>query len=139
MIGEFHHYGVTVSDMDEALGFYRDTLGLEEAERLSFDDEAFGTFVGVEDVDVDIVFLDAGDAAVELLAYAGGGDDANEGVSSNDVGAAHVCLEVPDIEAVYDDLAGDVEFLSPPQTLSNGATVAYVFDPDGNVVELLAE
>jgi hypothetical protein len=41
--------------------FYRDALGLEESERLSFDDEAFGTFVGIEGVDVGIVFLDASD------------------------------------------------------------------------------
>jgi len=60
-----------------------------------------------------------------LLEYAAPpGVDANEGVANNDVGAAHVCLEVPDIGAVHDDLSGDVEFLSPPQTLSNGAQVA---------------
>lgn len=139
MLGDFHHYGVTVSDMDEALGFYRDTLGLEETERLSFASEAFSTFAGVEDADVEIRFLDAGGAAVELLEYAAPAGDATEGVSNNDVGAAHVCLAVPDLGAVYEDLADDVEFLSPPQTLSNGATVVYVFDPDGNVVELLEE
>lgn len=110
------------------------------SERLSFSNEKFSTFVGLEGVDVDIVFLDAGGAAVELLEYAAPpGGDTNEGVANNDVGAAHVCLEVPDIGAVHDDLSGDVEFLSPPQTLSNGAQVAYVFDPDGNVVELLEE
>ncbi|WP_317175976.1 VOC family protein [Halomontanus rarus] len=29
MSKQFHHYGVTVSDMDEALVFYDDALGLE--------------------------------------------------------------------------------------------------------------
>lgn len=140
MIGELHHYGVTVSEMEEALGFYRDALGLAVSERLSFASGEFSTFVGVEGVDVDIAFLDAGSGAIELLEYAAPpGDDANEGVANNDVGAAHICLEVPDIEAVHDELNEDVEFLSPPQRLSNGARVAYVFDPDGNVVELLQE
>jgi len=140
MIGTSHHYGVTVSDMDEALGFYRDTLGMETDAELSFASEEFSKFVGVENADVDIVFLDAGGFAVELLEYNHPpGGDANEGVSNNDVGAAHLCLEVDDIDEVYDDLSGETEFINPPQTLENGAQVAYMYDPDGNVVELLEE
>lgn len=140
MIGESHHYGVTVSDMDEALGFYRDTLGMEVVDQLSFASEEFSKFVGVPDTDVDITFLDADGCAVELLEYNNPpGGDANEGVSNNDVGAAHFCLAVDDVESVYEDLSDEAEFLNPPQTLSNGAQVAYVFDPDGNIVELLAE
>ncbi|WP_256474623.1 VOC family protein [Haloplanus halophilus] len=140
MIGSSHHYGVTVSDMDEALGFYRDTLGMEEVDAFSFASEEFSKFVGVEDVDVDLVFLDANGCAVELLEYNNPpGGDANEGVANNDVGAAHFCLEVDDIDAVYEDLSDEVEFVNPPQTLSNGAEVAYMYDPDGNVVELLSE
>lgn len=140
MIGQSHHYGVTVSDMDEALGFYRDTLGMEVVDELSFASEEFGKFVGVENVDVDITFLDANGCAVELLKYNNPpGGDANEGVSNNDVGAAHFCLEVEDVQAVYEDLSGDVEFVNPPQTLSNGAVVTYMYDPDGNIIELLEE
>ncbi len=140
MIGTSHHYGVTVSDMDEALGFYRDTLGMEVVDQLSFASEEFSKFVGVADVDVDITFLDANGCAVELLEYNNPpGGDANEGVSNNDVGAAHFCLEVEDAQAVYDDLSDEVEFINPPQTLENGARVAYMIDPDGNVVEILEE
>lgn len=140
MIGSAHHYGVTVSNLDDALEFYRDELGMEPADELSFDSEEFGKFVGVEDVDVDIVFLDANGTLVELLEYNHPpGDDANEGVSNNDVGAAHLCIEVDDIESVYDDLSSGTSFINPPQTLDNGAKVAYMYDPDDNVIELLEE
>lgn len=141
MIGQAHHYGVTVSDMDEALSFYRDTLGMEEMDSASFASEEFSKFVGVDDVNVDLIFLDADGCAVELLEYNNPpGGDANEGVSNNDVGAAHFCLEVDDLDAVYDDLRDEgVEFINPPQTLENGAEVAYIYDPDDNVVELLSE
>lgn len=140
MIGESHHYGVTVSDMDESLEFYRDILGMEEVDNLSFASEEFSKFVGVPEVDVDITFLDADGCAVELLEYNNPpGGNANEGVSNNDDGAAHFCLEVDDIDGVYEDLSEEVEFLNPPQTLSNGAQVAYMFDPDRNIVELLEE
>lgn len=139
MIGEAHHYGVTVSDLEEAVAFYRDVLGMDELDRIAFDDEAFSTFVDVEDADVDIAFLDAGGCAVELLEYADGAGNANEGVSNDTVGASHFCLAVDDIDRRYDDLSDSVEFVSPPQTLENGAMVAYLYDPDGNVVELLEE
>lgn len=138
MIGEAHHYGVTVSDMDEVLPFYRDLLDLEVTNRFDAGGEAFDRFVGVEDTDVDIVFMDAGGCAVELLEYRNPpGDDANAGVSNNDTGAAHICLTVDDLDEVYDDLKDDAEFISPPQTLGSGSKVAYVYDPDGNVVEFL--
>lgn len=140
MIGTSHHYGVTVSDMDRALEFYRDTLGMETDAELSFASDEFSKFVGVADTDVDIVFLDAGGFAVELLEYNNPpGGNANEGVSNNDVGASHLCLEVDDIEETYEDLSGETEFINPPQTLENGARVAYMYDPDRNVVELLEE
>lgn len=132
-----HHYGVTVSDIDAAEAFYGERLGLPVADRLSFDDAAFARFVDVPGADVDIVFFDAGGFQIEVLEYAGSSENANDGASNDDVGVAHVCLEVDDLDAEYDRLADDVEFLSPPQTLESGAQVVYARDPDGNVVELL--
>jgi catechol 2,3-dioxygenase-like lactoylglutathione lyase family enzyme len=143
MIGTAHHYGVTVSDLEETLPFYRDTLGLElvsrgHVERGSADSETFEDFVGVDGtVDVEVVFLDAGGCQVELLQYhSPEGEDAH-GASNNDPGASHFCLEVEDIDAVYDDLRADgVEFVSEPVTLSKGVRVAYMYDPEGKIVEL---
>lgn len=142
MIGEAHHYGVTVSDLEESLAFYRDTLGLDvvsrgHVERDSEDARKFSDFVDVPDVDVEVVFLDAGGCQVELLRYYHPeGENANEGVSNNDYGAAHFCLQVDDIDEIYEDLSDDVEFIDEPVTLSKGVRVAYMYDPDGNVVEL---
>lgn len=138
--GQAHHYGVTVSDLDEAVKFYTDTLGLEQAAKLSFASEEFSKLVGVEDVDVNLAHLDADGCIVELLEYDNPiGGDANEGVANNDVGAAHFCLEVDDLDAIYDELSNDVEFINLPQTLDNGLQVVYLSDPDGNIIELLSE
>lgn len=137
---EFHHYGVTVSDMDKALEFYRDRLGLDVTNQLSLDGEEFRTFVDVENAAADITFLDAGTCAIELLEYTNpDSNDANAGVTSNDTGASHICLAVEDITSVYDDLTTDYEFISPPQTLENGAQVANMYDPDNNVVQIIEE
>lgn len=137
---EFHHDGVTVSNIDEALEFYRDALGLEVTNRLSLDSEEFETFVGVDDAAAEIIFLDAGSCAVELVEYVvPDGEDANAGVTANDTGASHICLAVEDILSAYEELETDYEFVSPPQTLENGAKVANMYDPDGNVVQLIEE
>lgn len=134
----FHHYGVTVSDLDTALEFYRDALGLEVANELSLDGEPFRSFVGVEDATADIVFLDADSCAIELLEYSQPpGDEANAGVTSNDTGASHICLAVDDVDDTYAELATGYESISDPQTLENGATVVNFRDPDGNVVQLI--
>ena len=45
-----HHVGITVSDLDTVLPFYRDVLGLDVVTRFSVSGEAFATGVGVEDV-----------------------------------------------------------------------------------------
>lgn len=142
MIGTAHHYGVTVSNIEESIEFYEGVLGLEvlsrgHVEKGSEDADKFDDFVGVEGVDVEVAFLDAGGCQVELLQYyEPPGEDANEGVSNNDVGAAHFCLQVDDIDEVYDELSDDVEFIYEPVTLSKGVRVAYMYDPDDNVVEL---
>jgi catechol 2,3-dioxygenase-like lactoylglutathione lyase family enzyme len=125
------------------LPFYRDTLGLEvvsrgHVEAGSADSEKFEQFVGVDGtVDVEVVFLDAGGCQVELLEYRQpAGEDAH-GASNNDPGASHFCLEVEDIDARYEELTAEgVEFVYEPVTLSKGVRVAYMHDPEGNVVEL---
>jgi catechol 2,3-dioxygenase-like lactoylglutathione lyase family enzyme len=139
MIGTAHHYGVTVSDMEKSIAFYRDVLGMELLEQNEFEDEAFSTFVDVEKADVDIAFLDAGGCAIELLQYTTSEENANEGVSNDMVGASHFCIEVDDIDHQYNKLSNSAEFVSSPQTLTNGAKVVYLYDPDKNTIELLEE
>lgn len=143
MIGTAHHYGVTVESLEDTLPFYRDTLGLEvlsegHVESGTEDSAKFEDFVGVDGaVDVEVVFLDAGGCQIELLQYnAPPGSDAH-GASNNDAGASHFCLQVDDIDSVYEELTADgIEFIHEPVTLSKGVRVAYMFDPEGNIVEL---
>ena len=138
MVGTADHHGVVVSDIDRALTFYRDTLGMDVVDEISQESDAFSRAVGVENTDVDLAFLDAHGFTIELVEYnRPDGNNANETTTSNDVGATHFCLAVEDIEGVYDDLREDAEFVSTPQELKNGVKLAFMRDPDGNVVELL--
>lgn len=138
MIGEAHHHGVTVSDIEDSLAFYRDALGLPVEDRFTLSGQNFSRFVDVEGAEVEIVFFDAGGCAFEILDYrTPPGENVNDGVANNDVGAAHFCFEVDDVTEVYDDLSGEADFLSEPQTLESGAEVVYAEDPDGNIIEFL--
>lgn len=137
MLGESHHYGVTVSDIETLKAFYVDVLGMEETARVTHEGEAISTISGVDGTKMEIAFLQAGDFAVELLQYhSPEGKNANDGVRNCDVGSAHFCLEVEDVDELYTQLKDDVAFINPPQELSSGARVSYLYDPDENVVEL---
>ena len=131
-----HHYGITVSDLDRAVEFYRDVLGLEVIAEFSVGGDAFATGVDVDGASAEFAHLDAGDARIELVSYDPEGDTRGNS-SLNEPGAAHVGLEVDDLNAVYEALPNGVDTLSEPQTTESGTKICFVRDPEGNLVELL--
>ncbi|WP_380674383.1 VOC family protein [Salinigranum sp. GCM10025319] len=131
-----HHVGLTVSDLDRAVDFYRDTFDLAVVDRFSVEGEAFATGVGVEGASADFAHLDAGGARVELVEY----DPEGAAVESGDVnrpGTAHLGLAVDDLDAFYESLSDEVETTSPPQRTASGTEILFVHDPEGNLVEVL--
>jgi catechol 2,3-dioxygenase-like lactoylglutathione lyase family enzyme len=131
-----HHFGVTVSDLDRAVEFYRDVLDLDVLTRFSVGGEAFATGVGIEGARAEFAHLDAGGARLELVSYTPEGD-ARGNAQLNQPGATHVGLSVDDLDAVYEGLPDDVEPVSEPQTTESGTTIMFLRDPEGNLVELL--
>lgn len=131
-----HHYAITVSDLDQALQFYRDVLDLEVIAEFSVGGEAFATGVDVPGASAEFVHLDGGDARIELVAYEPEGDSRPR-PSLNEPSATHLGLAVDDLDSVYANLPDDVETLSDPQTTESGTRILFVRDPEGNLVELL--
>lgn len=131
-----HHFAVTVSDLDRAVAFYRDTLGLDVLSEFTVGGDAFATGVGIDGASAEFVHLDAGDARIELVEYSPEGEAAAE-TDLNQPGANHLGLEVEDLDAVFADLPEDVETLAEPQTTESGTRILFVRDPDGTLVELL--
>ena len=80
------HVGVAVSDLDTALAFYRDVLGLVPHSRETAD--------GAE-----IVSLPFGDAEVELLTSADPASPIGKFLARRGPGIHHICYRVPDLEA----------------------------------------
>jgi catechol 2,3-dioxygenase-like lactoylglutathione lyase family enzyme len=131
-----HHVGITVTDLDRAVEFYRDTFGLAVLDRFTVSGEGFSTGVGVPGATGQFAHLDADGVRVELIEYDPEGADA-AAESVNQPGAKHLGLGVDDLDAFYEGLDDGVETLSEPQTTSSGAHILFVRDPEGNLIEVI--
>jgi lactoylglutathione lyase len=143
LVTGFWHAGVTVKDMDRALAFYRDTLGLE----LEWLGDTAGDYRwrvwGMEAEQVKAAFLrvPGSDAMVELFEFVG---VERHPASSRpcDYGAGHFCLFVSDAEALYERLVANGYgsrsngVVTAESGLRRGAKIVYTIDPDGYHVEL---
>lgn len=131
-----HHFGVTVTDLERAVEFYRDVLGLAVLDRFTVSGEAFSAAVGVEGATGRFVHLDADGARIELVEYDPEGEE-RSGASVNRPGAKHVGLAVDDIDAFYDGLPEGVETVSEPRTTESGTRILFLRDPEENLVEVI--
>ncbi len=96
----FSHVGVCVSDLERSLAFYRDTLGFREVRRLDVSGDETETLLGLQDVDLQAVFLELDGITLELLHYVSPGvRGAGEPRPMNALGLTHLSLRVPDLEA----------------------------------------
>jgi len=82
-----HHIAVAVRDLDEALVFYRDALGLEVTGRREVPKEG-----------VEIAFLASGEAEVELIQPLDDEGGVARFLEKHGDGLHHLCLKVDDID-----------------------------------------
>jgi lactoylglutathione lyase len=139
----FFHAGVTVSDMDAALSFYRDGLGLEVISDGSASGTSAARIWALDPGRVRVVFLrvPGSDAVVELFEFS---DVERHSASARpvDYGAGHFCLYVDDAEAMLVRLAASGfrsrsgEVVTIDRGPHAGAKAVYLIDPDGYHVEL---
>jgi len=139
-IGELHHVGITVRDLEVSLEWYERVFGVTREFIAHGSGPELSAAVGIKDASLRFAFLRLGSAVVELLCYDNERDETFDR-SNADVGSAHVCIDVPDLRAAYEDLsAKGVEFLAPPLDITEGplAGCAFVYfkDPDGVTLEL---
>ncbi|WP_231186586.1 VOC family protein [Haladaptatus sp. DYF46] len=137
-----HHHGISVTDLDRAIEFYRDVLGLELLDQYTLSDDALSTAIESGAITGHFAQLGGDTARVELIEYES--EDEGNGTGTSDdgrdvyeTGAKHLGLETDDIEGIYADLPDDVETVSEPQTTGSGTRICFLRDPDGNAVELL--
>jgi methylmalonyl-CoA/ethylmalonyl-CoA epimerase len=117
---------VPVSDIDQAVGFYRDTLGM----RLLFQ------------APPGLAFFDLAGVRLMLDASAGAGEAASEGGEARR--ASIIYYSVPDLPAAHGTLVErGVAFEAPPHRVArmpdHELWMAFFRDPDHNLLALMSE
>lgn len=112
-----HHIAIAVHDLDAALAFYRDGLGLEMTERREVPEEG-----------VEIAFLPAGEGEIELLQPLSDEGGIARFLEKRGEGLHHVCLAVADVQAAMEQLrAAGAQLLSEePRVNVHGARYVFV-------------
>jgi len=127
---------VTVTDLDRAVEFYRETFDFDSPERFTVSGDAFADGVGVEGATGRFAHFVLDGARIELVEYDPEGAAAT-GADVNQPGAKHLGLAVDDLDAFYAALDSGVETLSEPRTTASGTRICFVRDPEGNLIEIL--
>ncbi|MEV6306583.1 VOC family protein [Actinoplanes sp. NPDC051861] len=127
------HVGLNVADLAAAESWYTLAFGLRVEMRLR-----------VAPVGLDIVMLisDEHGYRLELLYRDGGSPGARADSPAAAVlshGFGHVAFGVPDLEKAYRHLLalGAKPVMAPCPSPESGVDMAYVADPEGNLLELL--
>lgn len=124
-----HHVAVVVRDMDAALAFYRDKLGLP-----------LDVLLPIESDGVRIAFLPVGESSIELVEPTDSTTGVARFLESRGEGFHHVCLEVDDVAAELGRLAAQgVELIDTAPRRGAEGPVAFIHPRSchGVLVELI--
>ena len=129
MKARLDHVGIAVANIDEALAFYRDALGLE----IEASEEVASQQVRAH-------FIPLGDSALELLETTAAGSPIAKYLAKRGPGLHHITLEVEDITAALGELAArGVRLIDErPRPGAHGTLVAFIHPASahGVLVEL---
>jgi methylmalonyl-CoA/ethylmalonyl-CoA epimerase len=129
MIKRIDHIAIVVEDIEAALGFWRDMLGLE-LDRVEV----------VPEQQAAVAFLPTGDSEVELVRPTSTTSGAARFLAKRGPGLHHICFEVDDIVATMAALrARGVRLIDEtPHTGSGGKQIAFLHpeSTNGVLVEL---
>ena len=143
MIVEQFHTGITVSDLQRSIEFYRDVLGLE-LDRVEPPHASRGRKLGVPGAKIEIAIMKYGAKdSIELIKYIEPEAPNAYGYPVNTVGSMHICFRVDDISKEIERLkAHGVEFVGGDDYEENtygplkGLKWIYFKDPDGTNLEI---
>jgi catechol 2,3-dioxygenase-like lactoylglutathione lyase family enzyme len=134
------HVGISVTDLERSIAFYREMFGMEPAmEVMPFAGHPFSSVMGLPDAAGRMCMIVGGNVALELFEFERPSpreQDCDYPVA--DHGISHFGIDVAGIDAVYARLsAAGVRFHAPVTTFASGMRATYGRDPDGNVFEIM--
>jgi catechol 2,3-dioxygenase-like lactoylglutathione lyase family enzyme len=138
------HTGITVSNLERSLAFWRDMLGFKPSHTAHQTGEMAREITGVPGAELKLAVLKTpGGHKIELLEYLAPAERKRH-VDRRpcDLGSAHVALIVDNLDEILSAIeASGWEAAGKPQTLQSGPNagkrVVYVRDPDGTTIEFM--
>lgn len=141
---DLHHIGLTVSDIERSIVFYRDVLGMTlVGRRPHVDSDYVARQTGYPGLVLNAASLKLSPdsrQSLELVQYMNRtGPPAD--TASNRPGNSHLCLTTNDLRACHAGLKSQgVRFKTEPVEITagpnQGGLVVYFYDPDGYTLEL---
>jgi catechol 2,3-dioxygenase-like lactoylglutathione lyase family enzyme len=138
----FNHTAFVVSDLDRAIGFFKDLLGFELASRAPRDKKAIRAMTGLAEADIEVAYLRGFGQWIELIRYQAPADRGGARPKIFQDGAGHIALDVHDADAAVAAAAaydlrpvGDVVTID--QGPNKGRRVVYLQSQDGLSVEFI--
>lgn len=137
MFKRMDHIGLSVKNMEKAISFYRDVIGMEKVLDRYFD-SGLEDIIGEKGAKARIVHMRLEGTLVELFEY--GNPDArapHPDRSQSDYGLIHIGFMVHDFQNTYETLKDKgVKFLGKPVEIRTGVHVAYFHGAEYEVCEM---
>src|ERR1041385_3218405 len=138
------HTGITVSDVERSLAFWRDVLGFECSHSAHQSGEIAEQITGVKGAELKLAVVKSPTGhKIELLEYLSPpGRKKDLDLQPCDVGHVHVALTVENLAALLETIeASGWKARGKPQTLKTGPNAGKravsVRDPDGPTIEFM--
>ncbi|MEI0490231.1 VOC family protein [Brachyspira pulli] len=147
MLKEIMHVGITVSNIENSIKFYRDILGLTLKGQALMEGKETDALFAMNNCKVKIAYLNGSDnimsPPIELLEFVNN-KTIKDKPQLNKISISEICFRVDNIEKVYKHLIdNNVEYLSEPQEFDftaygfSKSKALYFKDPDGIILELM--
>jgi len=140
LVSGVDHIGITVSDMERTIRFFREVLGAEVTEPHTYEDPAIAHAVGFDAVKSIICQANVGGKRFELLQYLTPEGRPPADHRPCDTGHMHIALAVEDIDAVLKRMEEAGFTAAGPIQHGLGKTrlsAIYCYGFDGLVIELI--
>lgn len=147
MLKEIMHVGITVTNIENSIKFYRDILGLTLKGQALMEGKETDALFAMNNCKVKIAYLNGSDniisPPIELLEFVNN-ETIKDKPQLNKISISEICFRVDNIEKVYKHLIdNNVEYLSEPQEFDftaygfSKSKALYFKDPDGIILELM--
>ena len=147
MLKEVMHIGITVSNIENSIKFYRYILGLTLIGQAIMEGKETDALFAMNNCKVKIAYLNGSDniiaPPIELLQFVSP-ETIKDEPKLNKISVSEICFRVKNIEKVYKHLINNnVECLSEPQEFDftsygfSKSKALYFKDHDGIILELM--